>query len=148
VELPGNLHRAIERLLEIARFTLQEHRAHMPVAIVHIMEGAIPIPLPFENSEERKTMVEYVKSVAVETHGYAVTVITSARVVDSRTKAEEECLVLATSVQGGKTHVMIQPFTRNADRGIIEFGPSVEGEQAEMPGQMFIFPEWDQETRH
>ena len=39
-------------------------------------------------------------------------------------------------------------FSRDEERGTIEFGEVAEGEEAVMPGQMIIFPEWEDEVAH
>jgi hypothetical protein len=138
----------LKKILEIARFTLQEHKSHLPTAILHTLEGIFPIVLPFKDDEQKRALMEYVKKQAIESHAFAVTTVTSARVVDSRTGAEEECLVLATVVQRGKPHVVLQYFSRDEKRGVIEFGEVVDGEEAVIPGQMIIFPEWEDEIAH
>jgi hypothetical protein len=51
-------------------------------------------------------------------------------------------------VQGGRSHVVVQHFSRNENPVRIDFGEVVEGEDAEMPGQMTIFPDWDEEMCH
>jgi hypothetical protein len=138
----------VRELLAIARSTLEQYGSHLPTAIVHTVEGMIPIVLPFKDDAQKKALVDYVKKEAVERHSYAVTTITSARIVDARTGQEQECLVLATSVQGGPSYVVVQHFSRKGDEGRIDFGEVVEGEDAQMPGQMTIFPDWDEEVCH
>ncbi len=148
MDVHSSIQEAVRKILEIARFTLQEHKLHMPTAVIHSFDGMVPIILPFKDDEQKRALVEYVKDEAVKIHAYAVTAVTSARIVDSRTGAEEECLVLATAIQGGRPYVLVQHFTRDDDRGIVDFGAVVEGEDAEMPGQMIIMPEWDREVSH
>jgi len=139
---------AVETILSIARRTLREQGTHLPTAILHLMDGMLPIVLPFKSEDQRKAIVEYVRAEALRRHAFAVTTVTCARIVDSRSRHEEEALVLTTSIQGGPPHVVIQPFLRNADRSVASFGEVTEGDRAAMPGQMAIFPDWDEETRH
>ncbi len=148
MDLNTSIQDAIRNLLEIAKFTLQEHNAHMPTAILHSFEGTVPIVLPYEDNEQKRSLTEYVKNEAIKNHAYAVTVISSAKIVDSRSGDEEECLVLATSIQGGRPYVVVQHFERDIERRLITFGEVIEGEAAEMPGQMLIIPDWDQELCH
>jgi hypothetical protein len=138
----------VRRLLEIARMTLEQDGAHLPTAVLHTVEGMIPIVLPFKDDSQRKALVDYVKKEAVERHSFAVTTITSARIIDPRTRQEQECLALTTSVQGGRTYVVVQHFSRNENLGVIDFEEVIEGEDAEMPGQMVIYPDWDEEVCH
>jgi hypothetical protein len=138
----------VRQLLAIARSTLEQDGAHLPTAILHTVEGMIPIVLPFKDELQRRSLVDFVKKEAVERHCFAVTTITSARIVDARSGLEQECLVLATSVQGGRSYVVVQYFSRNEDSDGIDFGEIVEGEDADMPGQMTIFPDWDEEVCH
>ena len=92
--------------------------------------------------------MSYVKQQALEKHAYAVTTVTCARVIDSRTGEEQESLVLATSIQGGSPHVVTQCFTRGPDRRVIAFSDPEEGDRAAMPGQMFIIPTWNDQIGH
>ena len=147
IPVQQSIDEALKKILEIARFTLQEQKAHLPTAILHTLEGIFPIVLPFKNDEQKRALVEYVKKQAIESHAFAVTTVTSARIVNSRTGEEQECLVSATVVQRGKTYVVLQYFSRDAT-GAIEFGEVVEGEDAIIPGQMIIFPEWEEEVAH
>jgi hypothetical protein len=138
----------VRDLLVIARSTLEQYGSHLPTAVIHTVEGIIPIVLPFEDDAQKKILMNYVKKEAVERHSYAVTTITSARIVDSRTGHEQECLVLTTAVQGGRSYVVVQHFSRKEDQNAIDFGEVIEGEDAHMPGQMTIFPDWDHEVCH
>lgn len=138
----------VRQLLEIARSTLEQDGSHLPTVVLHTVEGMIPIVLPFKDDDQKKALVNYVKKEAVERHAFAVTTITSARIIDPRTGVEQECLVLATSVQGGRVYVVVQHFSRDKDLGVIDFGEVIEGEDAAMPGQMVIFPDWDEEVCH
>ncbi len=137
----------VRELLSVARYTLQQWGCHLPTSVLHTMNGTVPIVLPFKNNEQKKALVEYVKKQALSSFSFAVTTITAAKVVDSRTGGEQECLVLATSIQGGKLHVLVQYFSRGDD-GIITFGEIIEGDEAIMPGQMVIYPDWAEETSH
>jgi hypothetical protein len=148
IPVQQSINDTLKKILEIARFTLQEQKAHLPTAILHTLEGIFPIVLPFKNDEQKRALMEYVKKQAIESHAFAVTTVTSARVVNSRTGAEQECLILATVVQRGKPYIVLQYFSRDEERGAIEFGAVVEGEDAIIPGQMIIFPEWDDEVAH
>jgi len=148
IAVQQSINDTLKKILEIARFTLQEHKSHLPTAILHTLEGIVPIVLPFKNDEQKRALMEYVKKQAIESHAFAVTTVTSARVVNSRTAAEQECLVLATVVQRGKPYIVLQYFSRDEERGAIEFGAVVEGEEAVIPGQMIIFPEWEDEVEH
>lgn len=143
-----SINEAIRKIVRIACKTLRQEGTHIPTAVLHTLEGVYPIVLPFKNDEQRRALVDFVKTQALEKHAFAVTTVTCAKVVDSRTKEEREVLVIATTVQGGKPRVAVQPFTRNADKAIDGFGALIEGEEAAMPGQMMIFPDWEEETRH
>ena len=138
----------VREILRIACRTLQEEGSHLPTAILHTMGRMVPIILPFENDEQKKALVDHVKKQALEMAAYAVTMITCARIVDSRTGQEEESLVLATSIQRGRPHVIVQPFSRGADLHVTGFGDPIEGERAAMPGQMMILPDWESEVSH
>ena len=139
---------SVRKILPIARATLQQQGTHLPTAILHTLEGLLPIVLPFKDDEQKRALVAYVKRQAIERHAFAVTVVTCARVVDSRANDEEEALVLATSVQGGAPYSVTQRFWRNDDRSVSRFGEVVEGEEAAVPGQMMILPDWSEEVRH
>lgn len=138
----------VRQILAVARSTLQQHGTHLPTAVLHTLEGVLPIVLPFKNDEQKRALVEYVKKEAIERHAFAVTTITCARVVDSRTGSESEALVLATAIQGGGPYTVVQHFSRHSDRSIGLFGELTEGDEAAMPGQMIIFPDWQEEVGH
>jgi hypothetical protein len=89
-----------------------------------------------------------VRKKAVESHAYAVTTVTCARIVDSRSGDEEEALIMATAIQGGRPYYCRQSYIRDRDRRVIAFGELVEGDAAAMPGQMLIMPDWDEQTCH
>ncbi len=125
-----------------------EHGTHLPTAILHTIEGAVPIVLPFKNNEQKRELVEFVKKQAVLRQAFAVTTVTCARIVDSRTGREQESLVLSTAIQGGRPHFMVQNFMRGPDREVIGFGEPQEGDLAAMPGQMMIIPQWHEEVSH
>jgi hypothetical protein len=148
MDLNNVIRDAMQELLEIARFTLQEQRAHLPTVVLHCFEGRLPIVLPYRDDEEKRDLIAYVKDQALKVQAYAVTTITSAKVVNSRTGGREECLVLGTAVQGGPPHVMIQYFTRDPDTKKIEFHDMIQGDEAMIPGQMLVFPDWDDEVCH
>ena len=149
VALEAAVRESTSKILSIARTTLVQQGTHIPTAILHTLEGLFPIVLPFENNEQKRALVDYVKTQAIERHAFAVTTVTCARVMDSRTGEEdEEALVLATSVQAGKPHVVTQRYWREEDRSVVRFGEVVEGDEAALPGQMMIFPDWNEETRH
>lgn len=138
----------VRELLPIAQGTLREYGTHFPTAILHTPDGLVPIVLPFKNDDQKRAMVARVKVQATEASAYAVTMITCARVVDSRTDEEYESLVLTTSVYRGPPHFMTQPFFRDADRRVVAFAEPREGDDAAMPGQMMIVPEWEDELEH
>ncbi len=148
VAVEASIAEAVRAILSIARTTLAEQGTHLPTAILHTLEGLFPVVLPFKNDEQKRGLVDYVKAQALERHAYAVTAVTCAQIVDSRTGKEEEALVVATTIQGGLPYVVIQRFLRDADGGAAEFGDIVEGEDAVMPGQMLIYPDWEDEVRH
>jgi len=138
----------VREILGIARHTLAQEGTHFPTAVLHTMGGMVPMVLPFKDDEQRKALVAYVKQRSVEIHAFAVSTITCARIVDSRTGEEQECLVVATTVQGGLPYVVVQHFARTEPSRAIDFGDVIEGEDAVMPGQMMIFPDWDDEVCH
>ncbi|MBM3298798.1 MAG: hypothetical protein FJY85_02445 [Deltaproteobacteria bacterium] len=144
----ANVVEAVRRIVSIAQATLREQGTHIPTAVVHTLEGLFPILLPFKDAEQKRALVDYVKEQALESHAYAVTTITCAKIVDSRTGCEDEALVLATSVQGGRPYMVVQRFSRDSNRVVHELGELIEGDEAAMPGQMIIFPDWDQESKH
>lgn len=136
----------VRELLPIARLTLQEHGSHLPTAILHSAEGLFPIVLPFKNEEQKRALVEHVKGRALKMSAYAVTTITCARIVDARTGEEHESLILATCIHRGRPYYMTQEFSRDTDRRVVSFGEPKEGDEAAMPGQMMIIPEWQEEV--
>lgn len=148
VDVEASIAEAVRAILSIARTTLLEHGTHLPTAILHTLEGLFPIVLPFKNDEQKRGLVDYVKTQALNRQAYAVTAVTCALIVDSRTGKEEEALVVATTIQGGLPVVTIQMFSRNAGGAPAVFGDIVEGEDAVMPGQMLIYPDWEEEVRH
>lgn len=135
-------------MLGIARSTLEEQGTHLPTAVLHTIERMIPIVMPFEDDRQKAALVEHVKKQAALSHAHAITTVTSAQIVDSRTGEKQQCLVAATAIQGGRPYVVVQYFSKNEDTGAVEFGEVIEGEDAEIPGQMIIIPEWEQETCH
>lgn len=139
---------SVRAILGIARETLVRHGTHLPTAVLHTMQGLIPIVLPFKDDEQKRALVNYVKRQAIDTHAFAVTTVTNARIRDSRTGREQECLVLATVVQRGTPYVLLQHYWKDEQNGTVEFGKAVTGDEAVMPGQMMIFPDWDEETCH
>jgi len=138
----------VREIVAIAKRTLLELGTHIPTAVLHTLEGIVPIVLPFKDDAHKRALVDYVKNQALARHAYAVTTVTSARIVDSRTGAEEECLVVATSIRGGRPHFMVLRYVRGPDKQVIEFGESSEGDLAAMPGQMLIVPSWEDEVSH
>ncbi len=148
VAVEASIAEAVRAILSTARTTLVEQGTHLPTAILHTLEGLIPMVLPFKDDAQKKGLVDYVKAQALERHAYAVTMVTCAHIVNSRTGGEEEALVIATTVQGGVPSVVLQHFSRDADGVAVAFGDVIEGEDAAMPGQMLIFPDWEQEVRH
>jgi hypothetical protein len=139
---------AVQEIVSIAKTTLMETGTHLPTAVLHTVEGMVPIVLPFKDDAQKRALVDYVKVQALARHAYAVTTVTSAKIVDSRTGAEEECLVLATSIRGGRPHFIVQKFVRARDKRVLEFGESAEGDLAATPGQMLIVPPWEDEVSH
>jgi hypothetical protein len=138
----------VKKIAAIARQNLLEQGTHLPTAVLHALDGMFPIVLPFKNEEQRKALIDYVKEQAIQRHAFAVTTVSCAKVVDSRSGREEETLVLATAIQGGSPYVAVQAFTRGDDDVVTGFGELVEGDEAAGPGQMTIFPDWEGETRH
>lgn len=136
---------AIRQILEVARYTLVEQRTHLPTAVLHTWQGAVPYVLPFKDDVQKKSLVDFVKEQVREQEAFAVTTVTIGRIVDSRSREETECLVVATVIQPGRTFVITQEFTRDEERGTIELGDVQEGDDAVMAGQMAIFPTWDEE---
>jgi hypothetical protein len=113
---------AIQQILEIARFTLEEQGDHLPTAVLHTWDGMFPIVLPFEDDAQKRNLVDYVKKQAAEKQAFAVTTITLARIVDFRTHEDEECLVVATAIQPGRPYVVVQRFARGEEGDGIDFG--------------------------
>jgi hypothetical protein len=148
VAVAAAVEEAVREIMPIAQATLMQQGTHLPTAILHTMEGLVPIVLPFKNEAQKKALVAFVKTQALERHAFAATCVTCARVIDPRNGTEEEALVLATSVQGGRPYTVTIQFWRAADRSVAGFGDVVEGDDAAMPGQMMIFPDWSEETRH
>ncbi len=136
---------SVRQMIPIARQNLQTSGSHTPTAILHTMSGLLPILLPFENNEQKRECVEYVKKEALQRHAYAVTTITNSSIIDCRTGSGEEALVLATSIQGGQPYILIQKYTRDKFGLIKDFHDIVEGDEAFIVGQMLIFPDWDME---
>ncbi|MFH0957577.1 MAG: hypothetical protein V1897_02640 [Pseudomonadota bacterium] len=136
---------SVRKIAPIARQTLQLSRTHSPTAILHTISGFYPIVMYYENSEQKKAVVEYVKKEARERHAYAVTTITNNTIVDCRSGEGEEALVLATSIRGCQPYIVMQKYARNMLGAVASFYEMIEGEEAVAPGQMLIFPEWDQE---
>ena len=138
----------VRTISEVARETLLQQGTHLPTAVIHTLEGAVTIVLPFKDDAQKRALVAYVRKKALEDHAYAVTTVTCARIVDSRSGDEEEAIVMATAIQGGRPHYCRQSFIRDSDRHVIAFGELVEGDAAAMPGQMLIMPDWDELTCH
>ncbi len=138
----------VRAIRAIARRTLEEQGFHLPTAILHTMEGVLPLVLSFKNDAQKKALAEFVKDEAVRRHAFAVTTVTCARVLDSRTGEEQEMLVLATAIQGGAPYVVVQPFVRDQNRAVTAVGAVIDGDEAAMPGQMMIIPDWDEEVCH
>ena len=144
-------HTIVERvrtIMAIARQNLLETGSHLPMAILHTIEGVFPIMLPFKDIDQKRALIQFVKGQALEKKAFAVSTITCAKVIDSRTGEKEESIVVATAVQGGRPHYASQSYVRGPDRHVLAFGKAVEGDGAATPGQMMIIPEWDRETRH
>ena len=148
IDLKESVVEAVQEILRIARSSLEEQGTHPPTAILHTIERMIPIVMPFENDGEKAALTERVKKQVAQHHAHAVTTVTSAQIVDSRTGEKQQCLVAATAMQGGRPYVAVQYFSKDEDTGAVEFGEVIEGEDAEMPGQMIIIPEWEEETCH
>ena len=138
----------VKTILAIARKNLLETGSQLPMAILHTFEGVFPIVLPFKDVDQKQALIEFVKDQALEKQAFAVSTITCAKIVDSRTGENEESIVIATAVQGGRPYYASQSYVRGPDRQVLSFGEEVEGDSAATPGQMMILPEWDLETRH
>lgn len=139
---------ATREIVSIAKKTLLELGTHIPTAVLHTPEGLVPVVLPFKNDAQKRALVDFVKEQALARHAYAVSTVTCARIVNSRTGGEVECLVVATSVRGGRPRIMVQEYARGPHRQVIEFGESSEDDLAAMPGQMLIIPPWENEVSH
>ncbi len=139
---------AVPEIMAMARGALLDQGTFLPTAIVHTKDGLSPLILPFKDDEQKKTLVDLVKKEAVRLHAYAVTTVTCARIVDTRTGEEEESLVLTTAIRGGEPHIAVQPFTRGEDQVVLYFGEISEGDSAGRPGQMMILPDWNEEPIH
>lgn len=135
--------KAVSVILPIARDTLIRDGSHSPTAVLHTMNGAIPVLMTFQDTTQRRDQVEQVKTMAVEENAYAVSAITCAKVVDYRSNEFEETLVIATTVRGLSPYIVTQNFFRDSLGEIKHFSDPVEGEDAWVLGQMLIFPDWD-----
>lgn len=138
----------VTKIMEIARQTLLQVGYHLPTAILHTLDGAYPIVLPFKDDVQKRALVQTVKNEARRTRAYAVTTVTCARVVDSRTGEEEEAIVIVTAIQGGRPTFVKQGILRDDDRRVLGFEDPERGDHAATPGQMMIIPDWHEETRH
>lgn len=148
LNLDDSVAESVRAIMGIARDTLVQYGTHLPTVIFHTMEGLLPVILPFKDEGQRKALSEYVKKRAVELHAVALTTVTCARIVDHRSGTHEECIVAATTIQRGRPYVVRQSFSRDETDAVVAFGDMIEGEDAIMPGQMLIFPDWDDETFH
>lgn len=144
VAVDESVKRAVEVMLPIARDTLRRDGCHSPTAVLHTLTGVIPILLTFQDIVQRRDQVEQVKVMALEEDAFAVSAITSAKVVDYRSSEFEEALVIATTIRGAKPYVVTQSFLRDPNGAVTSFKDPLEGEDAFMVGQMMIFPEWDE----
>ncbi len=79
----------VKEILAIARQNLLEFGSHLPTAVLHTIDGIFPIVLPFKDAHQKKALVSFVKKQALQIQAYAITTVTCARVVDSRTGKEE-----------------------------------------------------------
>ncbi|MCA1961291.1 MAG: hypothetical protein LDL33_10890 [Desulfomonile sp.] len=138
----------VKEIVSIAKRTLMETGTHIPTAVLHTLDGMLPIVMPFKDDIQKRALMDYVKEQALARDAYAVTTVTSARIVDPRSGEEEECLVLATSIRGGRPHFLVQRYTRGPGKQVNEFGECTEGDRAAMPGQMLIVPSWEDEVSH
>ncbi|MGC8605170.1 MAG: hypothetical protein ACP5VS_15995 [Desulfomonilaceae bacterium] len=136
---------SVRKMAPIARRTLKASGSHTPTAILHTISGLLPILLPFENNQQKKECVEYVKKEALKRNAFAVTTITNSSIIDCRTGEVEDALVLATSIRGCQPYVVIQKYTRDKFGLIEHFYDIVEGDEAFIVGQMLIFPDWEME---
>jgi hypothetical protein len=143
-----SIEHVVQHILRIARKTLVESGAHIPTAVLHTTGGYVPIIMPFKDDQQKRALMERVKEQVLDAQAYAVTTVTCARLVDNRTGEEDELLVLATCVRSARPYVVFQPFHRDRHGRVVSFGNVVTGEDAEIPGQMMIIPDWDAEARH
>ncbi|MDQ7782119.1 MAG: hypothetical protein RDU20_04520 [Desulfomonilaceae bacterium] len=148
VAVEASVTEAARAILSIARATLSEQGIHFPTAILHTLEGLFPILVPFKTDEQKRGLVDYVKTQALERHAYAVSMVTCAHIVDSRTGKEKEAVVVGTTVQGGQPYIVLQYFSRDGNGVVTAFEEVLDGDDAAMPGQMLIYPDWDEEVRH
>jgi hypothetical protein len=138
----------VPEILAMARGALLDQGTFLPTAFVHTKDGLFPLLLPFKDDMQKKALVDMVKKEAVRLHAYAVTTITCARIVDTRTGEEEESLVVTTAIRGGVPHIAEQSFKRGDNRVVLYFGEVCEGDSAGRPGQMMILPDWNEEPVH
>mgnify|MGYP000858061806 FL=1 len=143
IAINESVRKAVNVILPIARDTLKRDGSHFPTAVLHTMNGAIPVLMTFQDIAQRKKQVEHVKSMALEENAYAVSAITCAKVVDCRSSLTEEALVIATTIRGSIPYVVTQSFIRDANGNVAYFHDTVEGDEAFMIGQMMIFPDLD-----
>jgi|GEM_PF-4744761 len=78
---------SVRKIAPIARQTLQRSGTHSPTAILHTVSGFFPIVMSYENPDEKKEVVEFVKKEALEKNAYAVTTITNSIIIDCRSGA-------------------------------------------------------------
>lgn len=148
IVVDDTIREVVRTISRIARQTLLEQGSHLPTAVLHTVEGMVTIVLPFKDDTQKRALVDYVRRKALECHAFAVTTVTCAQIVDARSGDQEEALVLATAIQGGKPYYCRQSYIRDQDRHVIAFGELVEGDHAAMPGQMMILPNWEEEISH
>jgi hypothetical protein len=148
IDVERTIVNATREILAMARNALLKEGSFIPTAVLHTVDGLVPVIMPFDNLNEKKRLVEIVKKRVLELDAYAVSTITCARVVDSRTGEEDETLVLTSVIQSGAPYVAIQPVIRDRDRTVLCFGEIEEGDAAGMPGQMTIYPDWPNQYRH
>lgn len=148
VSIDDTIIESVSRILVLARQTLLEQGVHLPTAILHTINGLYPIVLPFEDDDQKRILIGSAKKKAIEKHSYAVTTVTAAHIVHARSGLEEEALVLATSIQGGMPYIVLQGFSRDENGIVTGFGELIVGDEAAMPGQMMVVPDWEDEVCH
>ena len=133
----------------IARQTLLQQGSHLPTAVLHTLEGMVTFVLPFKDDVQKKALVDYVRKKALESHAYAVTTVTSARIVDSRSGRRRRGYRDRHLNPGGGSPTIAGNLTSETVTATsLLSGNSWKGRSLHYRGQMLIIPDWDRQTRH